>query len=53
VIRQIFLFAISDLLEKLALKGIKPGIATSIRKEYWAEAMIYPETTAPGLLSDL
>lgn len=53
VIRQVFLFDSRDLLEKLTLKGIKPGIATSIRKEFWAESMIYPEPNVPGLLVDL
>ncbi len=53
VIRQVFLFESGQLLAKLALKAIRPGVATSIRKELWTDAMIYPETTTPGFLSDL
>lgn len=51
VIQQAFLFESRELLKKLALKGIKPGTATSIRTALWAEAMIYPESGTRMLLS--
>jgi len=42
LIRQVFLFDARELLRILGSQGIKVGIATSIRREYWEGAEIYP-----------
>ncbi|MDQ3656606.1 MAG: hypothetical protein M3457_16215 [Chloroflexota bacterium] len=41
VIRQVLLFEANDLLEKLALKGVKLGVGTSVSSDLWMAAMIY------------
>ena len=43
VIKYVFLFKTSQLIEELEKRGIKIGIATSVRKELWEQAEIYPE----------
>ncbi len=43
VIQQVFLFESTELLSKLATKGVKLGVGTSIRSALWSEAMIYPD----------
>lgn len=50
-IQQVFLFESQDLLEKLALNGINPGTAASLKKNLWAEARVYPEPGTRMLLS--
>lgn len=42
VISQVFLFNMGRLVPKLSSRGVKIGIATSVRKQDWDEAMIYP-----------
>ena len=41
-IEQVFLFDSEELLAKLKTRGVKIGIATSVRKDDWREAEIYP-----------
>jgi hypothetical protein len=41
------------LVEIFAAKGVTPGVATSLKKDVWAAAMIYPEQVSQWLvLSD-
>lgn len=42
LIRTVFLFEANDLIQELGMRGVKVGIATSVAKEFWAEAEIYP-----------
>ena len=49
VIQQVYLFEAANLLSKLAVKGAKPGVGTSVRSALWAEAMTYPEAMNPML----
>jgi hypothetical protein len=42
VVSQVFLFNIGRLVPELTRRGIKIGIATSVRKQDWDEAMVYP-----------
>ena len=42
LISQVFLFDARELLGNLGSRGVKVGIATSIRREYWEGAEIYP-----------
>jgi len=42
VISQVFLFNMNSLMLKLKKRGVQIGIATSVRKADWEEAMIYP-----------
>ena len=42
LISQVFLFDARELLRILGSRGVKVGIATSIRREYWEGAEIYP-----------
>ncbi len=42
VVQQVYLFEATDLLGKLAVTGVKIGVATSVRSAFWADAMIYP-----------
>ncbi|MGI8963592.1 MAG: hypothetical protein ACR2GI_03730, partial [Thermomicrobiales bacterium] len=50
VIQQVFLFEAAGLLGNFAVKGTKPGVASSVRSALWAEAMIYPQAVNPGLV---
>jgi hypothetical protein len=43
VIHAVYLFASKDLLQVLSARGRHPGIATSLRREVWEAAMLYPE----------
>ena len=53
LISQVFLFAARELLRILKSRGVKVGIATSIRREYWEGAEIYPTShTKQFILSD-
>lgn len=49
VIHAVYLFVSRDLLDALAVRGIQPGTATSVRRELWDAAMIYPEPRNPRL----
>lgn len=42
IISQVFLFNMNKLVSELKVRGVKIGIATSIRKLTWESAMIYP-----------
>ena len=44
---SVFLFDSKALMEKLQGAGVKIGIATSLRKELWASAEIYPRHANP------
>ena len=53
LISQVFLFDARELLRILGSRGVKVGIATSIRTEYWEGAEIYPKShTKQLVLSD-
>jgi len=38
----VYLFNAQVLVQKLRLRGVKIGTATSVAKQYWGEAEIYP-----------
>jgi len=42
VISQVYLFNMAKLMPKLRERGVRVGIATSVRKGDWEEAMVYP-----------
>lgn len=42
IIESVYLFNHHSLVEKLRMKGIVIGIATSVSKEYWEDAEVYP-----------
>ena len=42
VISQVFLFKTGNLIPELKERGVKIGIATSVRKQSWESARIYP-----------
>jgi hypothetical protein len=42
VIDSVYLFDSEDLLPKLRARGIKISVATSVRKEFWEPARIFP-----------
>ena len=48
-IDSIFLFEATPLVEKLRERGVKVGVATSVRRHLWDEAMIYPLPRNPTL----
>jgi hypothetical protein len=48
VIDSVFLFH-EELLEALTARGVKIGVATSIRKADWEAARIFPPPSAPRL----
>lgn len=50
-IAAVYLFDAERLAEQLTLRGVRVGIATSIRVEQWAEAEIYPQASATLPLS--
>jgi len=43
IIKYVFLFKTSQLIEELERRGVKIGVTTSVRKELWERAEIYPE----------
>jgi hypothetical protein len=43
VIHAVFLFDSRALLENLTSRGIRPGVATSVRKQLWEAAMVCPD----------
>jgi hypothetical protein len=49
VIDSVFLFQREELLEALTARGVKIGVATSIRKADWEAARIFPPPPAPRL----
>ena len=53
VIDAVYLFEARKLVELLRSRGLKIGIATSVRQQYWTEAEIYPnQRNAQLVLSD-
>lgn len=42
LIEEVFLFEARPLLERLKARGLKIGVATSVRQAEWEEARIYP-----------
>jgi len=44
VIELIYLFDYAYLVNALNNRGVKIGVATSVAKQYWQEAQIYPES---------
>lgn len=42
IIESVFLFDSRELLGNLKERGVKVGVATSVRKEYWEAARIFP-----------
>jgi len=41
-IESVFLFNSAELTNKLKLRGVKVGVATSVTQQLWSEAEIYP-----------
>jgi hypothetical protein len=52
IISQVFLFNMNQLVSELKERGVKIGIATSVRKKTWESAMIYPIQRNSELLLD-
>ncbi len=50
IIEFVFLFSAIDLVNKLTNRGIKIGIATSVRKEFWESSEIFPTSRSPLLM---
>ena len=48
-IEQVFLFEAAPLVEQLRERGVRIGIATSVRRHLWDDAMIYPSPSNPAL----
>ena len=48
LIKYVYLFNSAELMAKLKVRGVKIGIATSIRKGDWQEAEIYPSQRNPS-----
>lgn len=44
LIRQVFIFDARMLVAAVAKRGVKIGIATSVNKELWKKAKVYPES---------
>jgi hypothetical protein len=49
VIDSVFLFQREELVAVLAARGVKIGVATSVRKAEWEAARVYPPPRAPRL----
>ncbi len=49
-IKLIYLFEARELIERLVSRGVKIGIATSMQKELWSAAEIYPAQTNRKLM---
>ena len=48
LIEHVYIFNSAELMAKLKVRGVKIGIATSIRKGDWQEAEIYPSQRNPS-----
>ncbi len=48
-VEEVYLFESQQLLMALEAHGIRPGAPTSVRRELWDSAMIYPEARNPLL----
>lgn len=49
VIEYVFLFDAPSLMQALEQRGLKIGVATSVRQEFWRKAEIYPSPNNPAL----
>ncbi len=49
VIEYAFLFDANALMQRIMQRGVKIGVATSVRQELWREAEIYPSSNNPAL----
>ena len=49
VVEYAFLFDAHDLVQRLKQRGVKIGVATSVKQELWREAEIYPSSNNPAL----
>jgi hypothetical protein len=45
LIQSVFLFDAADLIEHLSARGVKIGVATSVHRQLWDAAEIYPRPT--------
>ena len=52
VIDSVHLFHAADLIAELAVRGVKIGIATSVVKEAWRRAEIFPAASTRYVLND-
>ncbi len=50
LIDHVFLFDAPQLVEQLRYRGVKIGIPTSVRKQFWNDAEIYPQQRSVSLL---
>lgn len=50
LIESVFLFNANELVNNLRKKGLKIGIATSVRQKYWEDAEIYPKSENTSLI---
>ena len=48
-IESVFLFEAAPLVERLRERGVRIGVATSVRRRFWDEAEIYPSPNNPAL----
>jgi hypothetical protein len=49
VVQYVFLFEALALLEELGRRGVKIGVATSVRRDQWERAEVYPTPRNPAL----
>ncbi len=49
-IEWVYLFDAKQLLAQLRARGVKTGVASSVRSEQWAAAEIFPKSTNPLLV---
>ena len=49
MIESVYLFDVPRLVEALKTRGAKIGVATSVAKQYWEEAEIFPSTNSSQL----
>ena len=50
IIESGYLFNHNNLVEKLRVKGLHIGVATSVSKQYWSDAEIYPKNNNKDLI---
>ena len=53
LLHSVFLFSSLQLLQELGQRGVKVGVATSVRKATWEAAMIYPRNSNAYVLTEL
>lgn len=49
VLHSVFLFDVPALLEELGRRGVKVGVATSVQRDQWERAEVYPTQRNPAL----